>query len=1268
MKRLITLITALAMFAGMFGVSAYAYEDVPETMEYHFDLSKAASPSWSQGSQTLSYSNGALEVVSNGGGAFLTQGLSGTEAAFDDYKYVVLKLTDLPENILYFDVMARGTEWYMEAERMKANLRYDDGRDVYLYCDLDAVRDKITAAGGWKGGYVVQMWIMSMPQGTYTFTDVYLSNVSPRPEIAEFSISSDCDTIDTDEGTSTLTPYIAMTNGKEITDFSTVSWAVNSINASAQINEDHTLTLTGKINGSVTVTAYYTYGDTEYSADYTVTVSGQPDRVAAKSIKLMTYGNSIHKHGPNESLGWSGNWGMAASSEDKDYVHQLIKLLGEKYGADNISWVIGDGQGSFESDTSNAYEGQDWTDYLKGVTECAEREKPDIVTIQYGENSHPGETGYSGTEAGYRDAMISIVQMIKKGAPNALVLITTPFWGGGPKEKGAKAAAAKLNIPIANLAQFNTDENKALDGPDEWAGGVKIHPGDIGMENIAKEMYKQLNKFLTGKDNVVYSIPLTGMEITADTNEITTDSGTIQLNVQVQPEGASNDVVWSSDNERVAAVDENGLVTARLDGTAVITAVSKYDSSISDSITITVSGQSLLYTVSYNANTTDTVKDMPPAEDAKKGSLSLAGKYPLRDEYNFAGWSYTKDGEVIDTATITGNTTLYAIWKIADSWTFDRDGYKEGFTIENGFNQYVQNGVFRAIETDYSPVNIMKVYSPKLKLNTDDYSDLEINLQNTAYDDDTVLTLTIHTTDGDFTFEYPVVTAQPTKYTASLDNVTGTITGFDFTPTNMDCTIYIDDIHFIPADPNDSRFFIKKAEPSDGETDVDAQKSAVISFNKKIDISSATVTLNGKKVTSLSVDETGRRLIIDFGGLENLKTYTLKISGIKSSAGAVMEPYEAKFMTKIYEKVIVDEDFSSGTIGAMSVDNMTASVSSENGTYNSAPYSMKASYPTQDWSRVQLDGIRLEVGKVYRLSFYAMKPAGSTTKGINITNSDEGFYIKNFGEPLNTMQYYEAEFTAQYKDTSKNVDGATISAPFLRLPPSADANNVMYFDDVKLVELGTNQRIENSPIDKKGYRDIPVDETLELEYAYKISSVSNVVLTTMQGETLVDSSANASANKIMITLDNNIRYNTYYNLTADAVDIYGRSFKIEIGFITEEQIDYSKIEVLKNGAVLTDISGVSAGDKLTLRITGLRNKSAEEPIELNVIPGICCGGRPAADRYPLKLEAGQTLPEVVFDITVPSLTRKAERLSVLIWSVISDELIKSEISNYYTLN
>lgn len=46
--------------------------------------------------------------------------------------------------------------------------------------------------------------------------------------------------------------------------------------------------------------------------------------------RILFLGNSITLHGPAPEIGWTGNWGMAASVPDKDYVHQLLDRISRR--------------------------------------------------------------------------------------------------------------------------------------------------------------------------------------------------------------------------------------------------------------------------------------------------------------------------------------------------------------------------------------------------------------------------------------------------------------------------------------------------------------------------------------------------------------------------------------------------------------------------------------------------------------------------------------------------------------------------------------------------------------------------------------------------------------------------------------------------------------------------------------------------------------------------------------------------------------------------
>lgn len=88
--------------------------------------------------------------------------------------------------------------------------------------------------------------------------------------------------------------------------------------------------------------------------------------------------------------------------------------------------------------------------------------------------------------------------------------------------------------------------------------------------------------------DVVENIPISNISLDVSTLALKTGDEH-QFIPTVEPENAlDRTVTWTSSDETIATVNENGLVTAKSAGTAVITATSNYDKSISISCTVTV--------------------------------------------------------------------------------------------------------------------------------------------------------------------------------------------------------------------------------------------------------------------------------------------------------------------------------------------------------------------------------------------------------------------------------------------------------------------------------------------------------------------------------------------------------------------------------------------------------------------------------------------------------------------------------------------------------
>lgn len=111
-----------------------------------------------------------------------------------------------------------------------------------------------------------------------------------------------------------------------------------------------------------------------------------------------------------------------------------------------------------------------------------------------------------------------------------------------------------------------------------------IQMGDIWSTNGATAYYDDVT--VTNLKKAVSGVAL-------DQEAITLPSGeTFQLNAKVLPVGTTSDVVWTSANENIAKVDENGLVTAgSFVGTTTITATVKGIYTATCEVTVTKAAQ-----------------------------------------------------------------------------------------------------------------------------------------------------------------------------------------------------------------------------------------------------------------------------------------------------------------------------------------------------------------------------------------------------------------------------------------------------------------------------------------------------------------------------------------------------------------------------------------------------------------------------------------------------------------------------------------------------
>lgn len=153
------------------------------------------------------------------------------------------------------------------------------------------------------------------------------------------------------------------------------------------------------------------------------TATAQGLKIGQQSVdKVLFLGNSITLHGPAPQIGWDGNWGMAASSREKDYVHLLLSQFSKTAG------------GKPEMKVKNIADFERQLDGFK-VQEGLKEElafKADLIVVAIGENVAALESDQA--RAKFEAAFTSLLSELKKhGKPR--IFVRSTFWADPAKNQ-----------------------------------------------------------------------------------------------------------------------------------------------------------------------------------------------------------------------------------------------------------------------------------------------------------------------------------------------------------------------------------------------------------------------------------------------------------------------------------------------------------------------------------------------------------------------------------------------------------------------------------------------------------------------------------------------------------------------------------------------------------------------------------------------------------------------------------------------------------------
>ncbi len=196
-------------------------------------------------------------------------------------------------------------------------------------------------------------------------------------------------------------------------------------------------------------------------------------------VRILFVGNSITLHAYKAEIGWYGeNYGMAASSKDKDYVH-LVK----KYVLEN------DAQASFCICQASEWE-VNWKNGEEQIQEFlpAREFNADIIIMRIVENCPKQEMQIDNFAKQYKK-LIDYFNPNKK----AKIILTTGFWKHPADEAIIKVGKDNGYVTVY-LGKLEEDSTMMALGEYEHKG-VSLHPGDRGMAEIARRINAEIKKF-----------------------------------------------------------------------------------------------------------------------------------------------------------------------------------------------------------------------------------------------------------------------------------------------------------------------------------------------------------------------------------------------------------------------------------------------------------------------------------------------------------------------------------------------------------------------------------------------------------------------------------------------------------------------------------------------------------------------------------------------------------------------------------------------------
>jgi hypothetical protein len=204
-------------------------------------------------------------------------------------------------------------------------------------------------------------------------------------------------------------------------------------------------------------------------------LSFKTDKHDDKIKTVLILGNSIVLHSPRAEIGWYGNWGMAASVKDSDFVHLLIRDIHMKDSTVEVRFRnIADFERNFDS-------------YQMTIPDSIRN--PYMLIMKISENVDD-KRAITDNFISYYDTLVKYLTPENR----SVKVIVDGFWAKDNVNRLIEEYAMKNRYLFVSTKSLSEDSTNTARGKFSHKG-VAAHPSDKGMRMIEHRIWENIKAY-----------------------------------------------------------------------------------------------------------------------------------------------------------------------------------------------------------------------------------------------------------------------------------------------------------------------------------------------------------------------------------------------------------------------------------------------------------------------------------------------------------------------------------------------------------------------------------------------------------------------------------------------------------------------------------------------------------------------------------------------------------------------------------------------------